>query len=344
VASEQKIVVIGASAGGVEALTQVVRHLPKNLAAPVFVVLHIPPDATSVLPDILARNGRLRAKAARDGERYENGTIYVAPPDFHLLVNDGTLRLRRGPRENRVRPSVDPLFRSAAIAAGPHAIGVILTGSLDDGTAGLIAIKQRGGTAIIQDPKDAVYPGMPQSALEHVDADVCVPLSRISEEIVNAVNRPVVRPRPRAVVTEDMEMEKKIAEMDSATMQDDNRPGEPSAFSCPECGGVLWEIKDGEYVRFRCRVGHGYSPETMLGAQSEQLEAALWSAMKTLEESARLSRRLADSERARGHDWMVERFEERERDARDRAEVIRQFLMSQSTTVPIESPREQAEG
>ncbi len=339
--SDQKIVVIGASAGGVDALMEVARHLPKDLAAPVLVVLHVPAETPSLLPQILARHGNLPAKAAEDGEKSRNGTIYVAPPDHHLLVeNDGTLTLRRGPRENRHRPSVDPLFRSAAIAAGSNAIGVILTGSLDDGTAGLLAIKNRGGFTIVQDPEDAVYPGMPRSALEHVDVDVCVPLDRITQEIVKAVNQHG-RARPRAV-PEDMDMEKRIAAMDGPTMQEDDRPGEPSAFSCPECGGVLWEIKDGEYVRYRCRVGHAYSPETMLGAQSELLEEALWTAMKTLEESARLSRRLADNERARGHDWMVKRFEEREKDARSHADVIRRFLLSQNATVPVETAREEA--
>ena len=342
--SEDKIVVIGASAGGVDALMDVARNLPRDLRAPILVVLHIPADSPSLLAQILERQGNVPAKTAEDGEKLRNGTIYVAPPDFHLLVHKkGIVRLARGPRENRHRPAVDPLFRSAALAYGSGAIGVILTGSLDDGTAGLLAIKNCGGYTIVQDPKDAVYPGMPQSAIENVDIDRCAPLAAIVHEIVNAVDRRIREvPKLRHAEMESMEMEKKIADMDAATLQDDDRPGQPSAFSCPDCGGVLWEIQDGEYVRFRCRVGHAFSPETMLGAQSEVLEEALWSAMKTLEESARLSRRLADNERARGHDWIVKRFEEREKDARDRAEVIRRFLMSLPGSVPVETSEEQA--
>jgi two-component system chemotaxis response regulator CheB len=335
-----KIVVIGASAGGIEALNELVRGLRSDFAAPILLVLHIPADSPSLLAKILARAGTVKTKTAEDGERAENGTLYVAPPDRHLLVEaDGTLRTPRGPRENRHRPSVDPLFRSAALGYGPHAIGVILSGTLDDGTAGLLAIQRRGGITIVQDPQDAAYPGMPMSAIANVDVDHVMPMRDIAAQLALSLTR-----EPRGAHQADdevpqMELEKKIAGMDEKAMRGDDRPGQPSAFSCPDCGGVLWEIEDGQFVRFRCRVGHAYSPETMLAAQGDVLEEALWAAMKTLEESARLSKRLAAGERDRGHEWMAQRFDQKEAEARDRADVIRRFLASGDSTVPLAGSR-----
>ena len=195
--SDQRIVVIGASAGGVDALTQIVRTLPADFPAPIFVVLHIPPDSPSLLAPILHREGSLPAKDAEDGEAYSNGTIYVAPPDKHLLIaRNGTVRTSRGPRENRHRPAVDVLFRSAAAAAGPNAIGVILTGALDDGTAGLLAIKKENGIAIVQDPQDALYPAMPSSAIEHVRADYILPLADIPRQLTLIVHEGRALPLP----------------------------------------------------------------------------------------------------------------------------------------------------
>jgi len=220
----------------------------------------------------------------------------------------------------------------------------VLTGSLDDGTAGLQSIKRRGGVAIVQSPEDALYPSMPQSAVENVDVDHVVPLA----EIASLLERLAAEKRPDVATSKEeigrMDLEKKIAQMDAAANAQDDRPGEPSAFSCPDCGGVLWEINDGEYGRFRCRVGHAYSPESMLGAQADRLEEALWSAMKTLEETARMTARLAEAERSRGHQWMADKFAARERHARKRAELIRDVL-SKEEPVPIETPQqEQSDG
>lgn len=317
----------------------IVRQLPADFPSPIFIVLHIPPDSPSLLAHILTREGALPAKEAEDGELYRNGTIYVAPPDRHLLISkEGRLRTVRGPRENRHRPSIDPLFRSAAATLGPLVIGVILTGALDDGTAGLVAVAKRGGTTIIQDPRDALYPAMPSSAMEHVRADHVLPLADIARQLTLIVNEAVpVNPGPTR--DDDMLMEVRMAELDPQAMQEDDRPGDPSPYSCPDCGGVLWEIQDEDFVRYRCRVGHAFSPETMLSAQSDVLEEALWTAAKTLEESARLSKRLARSERARGHDWLAKRFEEKEREARERVETIRRFLLKDTSEVPIEVPQ-----
>jgi two-component system, chemotaxis family, protein-glutamate methylesterase/glutaminase len=337
--TEERIVVVGTSAGGVDALLTLVKTLPGSFPAPICVVLHIPPDSPSLLAQILSRSTSLKVKEAEDGERYDKGTVYIAPPDRHLLIaDDGTLHVGRGPRENRHRPAVDPLFRSAALSHGRRAIGVILSGTLDDGTAGLMAIKQRGGIALVQDPRDAIYPGMPQSALQNVEVDHVVPVREIADKLVEIVASPLPPRVLKPIVDDDLKLEVKMAELDHDALAGDDRPGEPSPYSCPDCGGVLWEIENGEYVRFRCRVGHAFSPETMLGAQSDKLEEALWAAMKTLEESARLSKRLAQNERGRGHEWLAERFEKKEKDARARVETIRKFLATDSATVPVPPP------
>jgi two-component system chemotaxis response regulator CheB len=307
--------------------------LPANFAAPIVVVLHISAQSPSLLPQILNRVGKLHAQEAREGERVQPGRIYTAVADHHVYIEDDkTLHLPKGPRENRHRPAIDPLFRSAALTYRSGCIGVILTGTLDDGTAGMLAVKKAGGVTIVQDPNDAVYPSMPQNVLDYVKVDYRLPLAEIAAKLVECLAQPC-RTFERPADLETLEMEKKIVALDPATLQNDDRPGKPSPYSCPDCFGVLWEIDDGEYVRFRCRVGHAFSPETMLDAQSQVLEEALWSAIKTLEESARLSARLAETERRRGHQWLVQRFEEKERDARERAEVIRRFLT-------LEEPKE----
>jgi len=323
---EQRIVVIGASAGGVDALRRVVRDLPADFPAPVCIVLHIPPDSPSLLAPILNREGSIPAKTAEHGERYQPRTVYVAPPDRHLLIGrDGTLHLSRGPRENRARPSVDPLFRSAAVAAGPRVIAVVLTGSLDDGTAGLFAVKKQHGITVVQDPADALYPSMPESALSHVEVDHVAPIAAMGQLLARLVYEPI--PTAPPAVDKEMDLEARTADLERDALATDDRPGEPSPYSCPDCGGVLWEIPETQFVHYRCRVGHAFSPEAMLSAQDDVLEEALWSAMKTLEESARLSHRLAATERDRGHDWLVERFEEKEKEARARVEVIRRYLL-----------------
>ncbi|HEV8483986.1 MAG TPA: chemotaxis protein CheB [Blastocatellia bacterium] len=286
------IIVIGASAGGVEALTTLVRHLPADLTAAVFVVLHVPPDGFSVLPQLLTRAGPLPAFHPKDKEQIQNGHIYVAPPDNHLLVKRGYLRLVRGPKENRRRPSIDPLFRTAARAYGNRVMGIILSGTLDDGSAGLIAIKKQGGIAIIQDPEEALYPGMPANAIESLDADYILPVSGIASVLARLTRERVEeRGGPES---EQLETESDIAELDFESMHKYDRPGTPSRFTCPECHGVLWEIDDERLLRFRCRVGHAYSSENLLGGQADAVEDALWAALRTLEENVALLQRIAD--------------------------------------------------
>ncbi|MBV9712110.1 MAG: chemotaxis protein CheB [Ktedonobacteraceae bacterium] len=323
--SGHEIIVVGASAGGVEALVRLVREFPADLAGSVFVVLHIPAQSPSLLPDILNRAGQLKAQHPVDHQHIEGGHIYVAPPDHHLLIERGLMRIVRGPKENRHRPAVDPLFRSAAVAYGPQVVGVVLTGSLDDGTAGLLAIKQRGGIAIVQDPDDAIYPDMPRSALTHVNVDYCLPIADIGPLLVQLAREKVVQGTVQPA-SEDMEREVRVAEMETNPLNEHEQVGAPSAYSCPECGGVLWEVHDGELSRFRCRVGHAFSSESMLSEQSERIEEALWVALKTLDENASLSRRMAKQAQQNGHAWLMERLDVRVKEAEQQAALLRRVL------------------
>lgn len=325
------IIVIGASAGGVEALLTIVRDMPRDLPAAVFMVLHIPAQAPSRLPEILSRRGALPVTPGIDGAPIEYGHIYIAPADHHLLVHAGHMRAVRGPRENRHRPAVDPLFRSAARTYGPRVIGVVLTGALDDGTAGLQAIKTRGGMAVVQDPADSLFPSMPQSAIEHVPVDYVLPLADIAATLVRLAHEPAPE-EVRFPVPDNMNTEANIAAMDPAALHESVRLGPPSNYSCPECGGVLHEIQDKEILRFRCRVGHAFSSESVLAEQSQVLETALWTALNTLEESASLSRRMLRQAQANGRDWLARRFEAKVREAEQRAEVIRQVLLRDEIT------------
>ena len=322
------VIVIGASAGGVEALAALARRLPADLPAAVFIVLHVPAYGTSVLPGILSRHGALPASHPADGEEIQTGRIYVAPPDYHLLLEPGRVLLTRGPAENGHRPAVDTLFRSAARAYGPRVQGVVLTGTLDDGTAGLQAIKMRGGVALAQDPEEALFASMPRSAIENVPVDYVLPLAGLAETLVRLAHEPASERRdavPPEIET-SVETETGVAEFDMAALETP-REGQPSVFACPDCHGVLWEVNDGDLLRFRCRVGHAFSPETLLATQSDNLEDALWIALRALEESAALAGRLKDRAAERGHALAAERFSEQSRDAFQRAAIIRQALL-----------------
>jgi two-component system chemotaxis response regulator CheB len=325
------IIVIGASAGGVESLVKLVHDLPANLPAAVFVVLHIPAQIPSLLPNILNRAGLLKALHPTEKTPIERGHIYIAPPDQHLLVKQGYVQVVRGPKENRHRPAIDPTLRSAALAYGPRVIGTILTGALDDGTAGLQAIKHRGGLTVVQDPGDALYPSMPRSALEHVQVDYCVPLAEMGQ-LLTQLSRQPTDTESKYPVLKELENEVKIVEMDMDALNTDSHPGKPSVLACPECGGVLWELQDGSLLRFRCRTGHTFSPESVLAEQNEELDRALWIALKTLEEKASLSRRLLRQAREQGSTWMAHTYEERLQETEKHAGVIRELLMNNTKT------------
>lgn len=319
------IIVIGASAGGVEALRQLVSGFPADFPASVFIVLHVSPYHTSMLPSILMRVGRLPALHPEGDEKIKTGQIYIAPPDHHLLLYRERIHISHGPSENGHRPAVDPLFRSAAQVYGKRVIGVVLSGALDDGTAGLIAVKQRGGITIVQDPEEALYPGMPQSAIENAPVDHVLRVPQIADLLSRLIAEEVEggeTPMP-----DEMEIEAEIADFDKDALQSDQRPGTPSGFTCPECHGALWEIQDGDLIRFRCRVGHAYSADSLLAEQSEALEGAMWTAYRALKESAALAHRLATRARARGHTLASERFQLQQEDALRRADIIRRVLL-----------------
>jgi two-component system chemotaxis response regulator CheB len=319
------IVVVGASAGGVEALADLAASLPGDLPAAVFVVLHLPATGTSALPEILSRHGPLPAGHVRDGEPIQPGQIYVAPPDRHVLLRTGHVHLSRGPRENGHRPAVDPLFRSAAREYATRVIGVVLSGALDDGTAGLLAIKSRGGIAVVQDPADALYPSMPGNALQHVEVDHVLPAAAMGELLARLIADSAEAPADPAPTGMRVEVEMEGFSLEAF---EGSHPGRPSGFSCPDCNGVLWQIQDGGLERYRCRVGHAWSPESLLTQQSEALEAALWIALRSLEERAALARRLAEPARRRGHRITAGRFEEQAAEAQQAARLVRDLLLS----------------
>ena len=331
------IIVIGASAGGVEALTKLVRDLPSDIHAAIFVTIHFPPDTTSALAHILRRSGSLNAMHADDGQAIAEGNIYLAPPDNHLLLFRDSVRLYRGPRENGNRPAVDPMFRSAALAYGPRVIGVVLSGNLDDGTSGLLAIKRRGGIAVVQDPAEAMFSSMPQSAVDHVAVDHVVKLDRMASLLTELTQQ---APGAEDLVSkDDIEKEVEYSEIDLARIDDAaDHPGVLAPFGCPDCGGTLWEVREGDLVRFRCRVGHAWTSEALLASQSETLDAALWTALRALEESAALSLQLADRARRRNNTRLAQRMADNAALAERRAETIREVLLRDNEREPAEPP------
>lgn len=325
--SAQRLVVVGASAGGVDALIRVVRGLPEDLPAAVVVVLHLPPDAPSNLAKILARSGPLRAVAAQDGMRLENGRILCAPPDHHVTVRDGGIRVGRGPHENLHRPSVDVLFRSAALDESRLTCGVVLSGALDDGTSGMRAIHRAGGLTIVQDPADALVPGMPQSVLDVLTPDHVLPADEIGPRLAELLRRPARRPEPiLAGARATLELEVAMSQMEPGATES-TPPGQPSAFGCPDCGGVLWELEDNGELRFRCRIGHAYSARSLVAAEDGNLEETLWAALRALEEQESLSRRLLERSSASGRGRIEGRLRERMEEASRRADVLRDFLL-----------------
>lgn len=321
------IVVMGASAGGVEALCDVVAGLPTDLDAAVFVVLHMPATGTSVLPAVLQRCTLLPTTAAIDGETIENGHIYIAPPDHHVLVRDGGIRLSRGPKENGHRPAVDTLFRSAARAYGPRVIGVVLSGSLDDGAMGLRVIAGEGGVGVVQDPQDAPFPGMPVHALEAVPRAMVGPAKDLGR-IIGEISRSPLDMEESAMMADDTSFVKVDPVPHASHTANENTP---SVFTCPECHGTLFLVEEDNFERFRCRVGHGFSADSLLASQSDALEAALWAGLRALEERNDLTHRMADRARRMGQLQAAARFDERERDGNRNIKLLRQVLLSGET-------------
>jgi two-component system chemotaxis response regulator CheB len=335
------IVVIGASAGGVEALQRLCASLPGDFPAALFVAQHLSPSARSLLPQLLERASPLPAFAPGDGDPIEPGRIYVAAPDHHLLVRPGKVLMRRGPYENRTRPAVNALFRSAAIAYAGRVIGVVLTGLLDDGTDGLIAIKAAGGMSVIQDPADAEWPSMPQNALKRDHVDHMAPLDDLAALLGRLVRQQagVSLPLPQEYIIED-----RIAAQEFVVMEADIiTPGKPSHISCPDCGGVLNQIDLDSELRFRCQVGHAFTPLGLASAQDDELERALAIATRTHRDRLRLFEQMRESAHARGLPHAERRWIEASRQSAEMIAVLERAMTSLSRQ-PIEEKARETDG
>ena len=302
-APRRDLVVIGASAGGIETLTRIVAELPADLAATVCIVVHIAPTSPSALAGILQRSGPLDCRQAADGDPLVPGKILVAPPDHHLVIEDDHAHLTIGPRQNGHRPAVDALFRSAALACDGRVIGVVLSGNRDDGAAGLATIKSRGGAAIVQDPADALYSGMPANAIANVAVDTVVPADGIAAAIAQMVNS--ADPPPE----------------EPADSEDSSSSQEPM-LACPECGGVLVHDPMAGVPQWRCQVGHRYSAESLADEQAARVEGALWTAIRALHERGALLERMARNCESRGQPRSARRFQVKAQDANAQAEVV----------------------
>jgi two-component system, chemotaxis family, protein-glutamate methylesterase/glutaminase len=308
-------VFIGGSAGGIEALAELLARLPADLAAPVLVVLHVGMHGTSVLPAILDRVGSLHAVTPVDGETPVDGVVYVAPRGQHMVVDQRGVRLNEGPTEHGVRPAIDPLFRSAARTYGSRAIGIVLSGMLDDGTAGLGQIRAHGGWTLVQQPSEAAFANMPQSAIDHVDVDCVLPVAELADRVGELVDSSAQRPAPLPPPEPDSGPAGDVDERDP--------PGMRTDITCPLCGGVLWEEVRRQLTMYRCRSGHAYSADSLLAVQGEGLDTAIWRPIRMLQERGALLRRLGGRASAQGRERSARHFEEQADDAFRRAAELR---------------------
>lgn len=309
-----QVIVIGASAGGIDALRIIIGALPADFAPAIFVVLHTAADSPGILASILQRAGRLPAVSVTTRDSIRPGTIYVAAPDRHLLVDAHRALATRGPKENRFRPAVDPLFRSAAQAFGRGAVGVVLSGGLDDGSAGLLAIKRQGGIAIVQDPDTALNPSMPQNAMRAVEVDHCVPVEAIApllvrlaaEALPSSAERSDMSDRTTSAANreaaERLRIELDIARERDAIDAGVLQLGVPSNYACPDCHGVLLKLKEEGRIRFRCHTGHAYTLDSLLDDMNTRIDEALWNAIRALDERTLLLRSFGEHLRGEGHD------------------------------------------
>lgn len=328
--AKRDIVVIGASAGGVYALKALVSALPPDFDATIFVVLHVSPHSPSYLPDILNHAGPLKASHPKDGEPIRRGHIYVAPPDHHLLVEYDQVVVKKGPKENRFRPSIDALFRSAAYSYGARVIGVVLTGLLDDGTSGLWSVKRLGGLGVVQEPEDALYPSMPDNVLQNVDVDYQVPIAELASLLCRLIEETV--PDKSNLLKENMnrmETEVNIAAQDNAFEMGILELGELTPLTCPECSGALVSIKEGKLVRYRCHTGHAYTASTLLADVTQSVEESFWKAVRSLEETVILLEQSARQFAEGGNMAAAEQFSQKARETRERSEKARRFIFQQ---------------
>lgn len=326
-ALDRKVVVIGASTGGIDALKSLLSCLPADFPGALFVVVHTAPDSPGILPQMLARAGKLPTQHARDGDAIERGRVYVAPPDHHLVLERGRMRLTHGPKENRFRPAVDPLFRSAAQSYGAATIGVILSGGLDDGTTGLWTIKDRGGLAIVQDPTEALVPSMPLNALKHVTVDYSLPVTEIAQVLIREAGMPVTL-QEGLPMSAAAQIETSIALETDPLTAGVSRLGSLSPYTCPECSGVLFQMEEGGILRFRCHTGHAYSAESLMAAIADSIEDTLWSAVRVLEQHMILLRHLARHALQQQDTLLSKQLETRAQTAQDQVQIMRQMALN----------------
>lgn len=323
----ERIIVVGASAGGLTALKALCAGLPADLPAAVLIVQHIVATAHSMLPELLTRAGPLAARHGIDGEEIQAGRIYVAPPDRHMMLAEGgRIMLRRGPYEHRTRPAIDVLFRSGAVHYGSRCYGAVLSGLLDDGTAGLVAIKRCGGVSMVQDPKEATWPDMPRNALIGDSIDHCLAVADMAAMLPGLMRQPraAAPPPPADLVAEYRVSQQEVPSMsENATIL-----GSPSPFSCPQCGGVLNELSSEKMPRFRCQIGHAYGGETLAATQVELLEDAMATALRTHRERVVLFRRMQESAKARGYAHSATRWEKAAGEAERSGDVLNAALNS----------------
>lgn len=321
------LVVIGTSAGGLEAVSKLVAQLPSDLPAAIFVVQHLAPELSGVaLLHRLSKYKSFDARFGKNGEAIKRGQIYVAPPDYHMLVREKTILVTKGARENGFRPAVDPLFRSAAVTHGNRVIGIILTGMLDDGTAGMIAVKRCGGVTIVQEPNDASYPSMPQNALDHATVDHRAPVSEMGA-LLDTLTRQ--RPGKKTPVPADIQVEAEIAERVLSDVEAVNALGPQVPYNCPDCGGPLWGMKQGKLLRYRCHVGHSFTAQTLLSMQSEKIEETLWVALRMFEERKNLLANMIKNSPTGAISKMTMK---RAAEAQEHIDRIRATLMAKTST------------
>jgi two-component system chemotaxis response regulator CheB len=326
--AKKDIIVVGASAGGLNALMELVKKLPSDFPASIFIVQHISPAAPSYLPRILNKDSAVECVHPKDGQKIEKGKIYIAPPDHHLLLEKNSVLVKRGPKENRFRPSVDALFRSAAYNYGTRAIGIVLSGLLDDGTSGLWSIKRLGGTTIVQSPEDALYPDMPVNALEYVEANYILPVAEMGTKLVNLVSEEASA--PPAIPIEDIgriETELRIASQTMNTEMLSLKLGEPSRLTCPECNGTLSRIEEKKIIRYRCHTGHAFTENALLADVTKGIEEDLWKALRGLDESILILEEMA-ARATNGIEAPVKTLQQKISEAKKHSLAIRETLIS----------------
>jgi len=324
--NRRNIVVIGASAGGIDALKRLFSRLPPTSSASFFVVQHMASHYPSELDRILQKVTPMRVAFARDRQPILPDTIYLAPPDRHLVIDGEVVRVTRGPKECRARPAVDVLFRSAALAFGPRVIGVVLTGALDDGTAGLWQIKERQGLALVQDPEQAEHASMPSSAIEHVDVDFIGGIDTLAQEIVRQVAGAPPLP-PAATPDRGLLVENLIAMEGNGMQAGVMNLGKVSKYTCPECHGVLVQIEEGRIVRFRCHTGHAYSPQSLSVEVNSAIDESLWNTLRAIEERILLLRQRADLADAAGHGDEAQRLRAKAEVAEEKCQPLRELVL-----------------